>query len=45
MVTSLSDSWNSLYPSLIRMHERLEELGFVNIDGFVSYPEMEEGNV
>jgi len=41
MVSRVSRSWNSLYPSLLQMYEKLVELGLVYVDGEVVYPEAE----
>lgn len=39
MVSSVGGSWNTLYPSLLLMYEKLEGLGLLYIDGEAVYPE------
>ncbi len=45
MVSSVSNRWNSLYPSLLLMHEKLESLGLVYANGEITYLEPEDSNV
>lgn len=39
MVRYVADRWNTLYPSLLLMHQKLEALGFVYVNGDVLYVE------
>lgn len=44
MVQCVSDSWNTLLPSLQRIAEKLEKLGFTYVNGEVVVMGLEESH-